>query len=132
MRKVVFFSVAQNDTYFKPWQSLRKIHQRFQEEKPFYKPNVWNLSPYDRWRLYNFWVSLCVERKMAEQQTSLQDYSREKTRLDNILKHEHGSILSGAEIIAMTTTTAAKNNELLKTVEPKIVIVEEAAAVLEA
>ncbi len=40
--------------------------------------------------------------------------------------------LRGAKVIGMTTTAAAKNVDLLRALKPKIVIVEEAAEVLEA
>lgn len=47
-------------------------------------------------------------------------------------KEEHIDILSNAQIIGMTTTGAAKLQDVLQRVESPIVVVEEAAEVLEA
>lgn len=47
-------------------------------------------------------------------------------------KLEHRAILEEAKIIGMTTTAAARYQDVLQNVQPPIVIVEEAAEVLEA
>ena len=64
---------------------------------------------------------------------------KDKDEYDEIsrgIKHwnnlENLQIISKAEIIGMTTTGAAKNHNLLRMLDPKFMIIEEAGQVLEA
>ncbi|XP_060076919.1 NFX1-type zinc finger-containing protein 1-like [Ylistrum balloti] len=96
--------------------------------------NLEKLSSYDidnRWRLYRYWVRKfmaveeeklsTLERELSE---TLKDYQKEKKRRDAM-------ILKSATVIAMTTSGAARYHDVLKDIGPRIVIVEEAAEVLE-
>ncbi|XP_019640287.1 PREDICTED: NFX1-type zinc finger-containing protein 1-like [Branchiostoma belcheri] len=94
--------------------------------------NVWTLQPRDRWRLYRHWVA----KYCAKYKDSIKDYEREyeraAKRLTEFQSQEDGEIMKEATVIGMTTTGAAKHQSLLQDIKPSIIVVEEAAEVLEA
>uniref|UniRef100_T1IT10 RZ-type domain-containing protein n=1 Tax=Strigamia maritima TaxID=126957 RepID=T1IT10_STRMM len=99
------------------------------DEEIFRVENVWNLSFADRWKLYRRWIrqfQVCVEERMIQLQ---RQYETEAKKLKEVINAEELSILRDKDIIGMTTTGAAK---YLKELKPSIVIVEEAAEILEA
>ncbi|XP_031554354.1 NFX1-type zinc finger-containing protein 1-like isoform X2 [Actinia tenebrosa] len=86
-----------------------------------------------RWDLYRLW-RLELERYLQKRITDSQEVGYETLlmRLSEINADEDFYILRQAKIIAMTTTCAARYRDILQRIKPKIVIVEEAAEVLEA
>lgn len=102
----------------------------YEFEKAIKRP--WKLSINQRWRMYRYFVQLFREEEKKllckEEQTFVElrkTYLREKQTVD---RH----ILLHSEIIAMTTSGAARYQDVLKEVGPRVIIVEEAAEVLEA
>ncbi|XP_020339540.2 NFX1-type zinc finger-containing protein 1 [Oncorhynchus kisutch] len=94
--------------------------------------DVWTLSLPDRWRLYRLWVGRYrTELRMRAQQAE-QDYQDAAERLAEIRLREDLCVLKEAKVIGMTTTGAARWRKALQEVRPRLVIVEEAAEVLEA
>jgi len=70
---------------------------------------------------------------LVEQLTeSSQKYYLKCRELKELNSTRTMAVLRNAKVIGMTTTAAAKNVDLLRSLKPKIVIVEEAAEVLEA
>lgn len=65
-------------------------------------------------------------------QQAEQDYQDAAERLAEIRLREDLCVLKDAKVIGMTTTGAAKCRKALQEVSPRLVIVEEAAEVLEA
>ncbi|XP_033626044.1 NFX1-type zinc finger-containing protein 1-like [Asterias rubens] len=94
--------------------------------------NVWSLTFSDRWRLYRLWVKRYIE----EQEEMLKDYRKSYDSLSKEIQAMKNSVefevLSKARVIGMTTTGAARCQSALQLLGPRIVIVEEAAEVLEA
>ncbi|KAI8519522.1 NFX1-type zinc finger-containing protein 1 [Branchiostoma belcheri] len=94
--------------------------------------NVWTLQPRDRWRLYRYWVA----KYCAKYKESVRGYEREyeqaAKRLKEFQNEEDGEIMKEATVIGMTTTIAAKYRSILQDIKPAIIVVEEAAEVLEA
>ena len=94
--------------------------------------DIYRLETKDRWRLYR----LC--RKRAEEYhqklflTRQNEYDQAVEREQEIIRMEEYEVLREACVIGMTTTCAAKYRSILKEIRPRIVIVEEAAEVLEA
>ncbi|XP_061171964.1 NFX1-type zinc finger-containing protein 1-like [Saccostrea echinata] len=93
--------------------------------------DVWSMPIQDRWRMYKYFVEkYCdVQTKELNEQTAkydkiYKDYLVEKNYVDR-------EILSSSLVIAMTTTGAARYQTVLNEIGPKIIIVEEAAEVLE-
>ncbi|KAK3574831.1 hypothetical protein QTP86_018421, partial [Hemibagrus guttatus] len=94
--------------------------------------NVWELKLNDRWRLYRLWVlryQIDLRRKALEAEQHYQDAAE---RLAEIRRREDLCVLKHAKVIGMTTTGAAKYRQVLQELKPRLVIVEEAAEVLEA
>jgi len=93
---------------------------------------LWYQSSSDRWRLYRTWVRdyvlLCQDRVKRMQE----EYNRHSRRLAEVRDQESLHILKTAKVVGMTTTGAAKLHTMLQDLKPSIMIVEEAAEVLEA
>ena len=90
------------------------------------------LSMKDRWRLYNHWREKYYILLQEENRRRVQKYSDKCRELAELRQFEDGNILEEADVVGMTTTGAAKYQNILHYIKPKIVIVEEAAEVLEA
>lgn len=94
--------------------------------------NVWKLKIEDRWRLYRLWIAKYISY-MIDSFSDLQNlYHEQLEKLKELRTLEDKFLLHRAKIIGMTTTGAGKYRELLQELQPRIVIVEEAAEVLEA
>ncbi|XP_063778891.1 NFX1-type zinc finger-containing protein 1-like isoform X3 [Pseudophryne corroboree] len=94
--------------------------------------DLWQLPIQKRWEVYRCWRSKYlsdIHKEIFKLQNLYQIVINRMTELRN---QEDLLILQKADIIGMTTTGAAKFRRILQNVQPKIVIVEEAAEVLEA
>ncbi|CAL8340356.1 unnamed protein product [Merluccius merluccius] len=112
-------------------KELNKTSQMTEEEETDIF-NIWDLSMPDRWKLYRLWMS-CYRTSLQEQlQQSEEEYQNIVERLEEVRHNESASLLRNAKVIGMTTTGAAKYRKVLQEVRPRLVIVEEAAEVLEA
>ncbi|XP_030230319.1 NFX1-type zinc finger-containing protein 1 isoform X5 [Gadus morhua] len=100
------------------------------EEKAIF--DIWHLSMADRWRLYRLWVSRYRYFLQDQLQQSEEEYQNTVERLEEVRLNEKICLLRSAKVIGMTTTGAAKFRKILQEVRPRLVIVEEAAEVLEA
>lgn len=95
------------------------------------EPDVWRLPVFERRRLYRVWVW----RRYRTAQNSLAEwcerYARVQRQLATLTRDLQLQILGRASVIGMTTTATAKYQNLIHALKPEIVIVEEAAEVLE-
>ncbi|NXU63101.1 ZNFX1 protein, partial [Horornis vulcanius] len=94
--------------------------------------DVWQLDLSSRWRLYRLWLKTYqgfIRKNILELE---QRYQAAAERLEEQKLEQDLCILKNASIVGMTTTGAAKYRRILQYIEPQIVIVEEAAEVLEA
>nr|XP_040059120.1 NFX1-type zinc finger-containing protein 1 isoform X2 [Gasterosteus aculeatus aculeatus] len=94
--------------------------------------DIWSLSTPEKWRLYRSWVARYSEEIRAVIHGSEEEYQNAVERLADVKRHQNIFLLKRATVIGMTTTGAAKFRSVLQSVGPRIVIVEEAAEVLEA
>ena len=93
---------------------------------------VWNLEFRQRWELYKSWVEQMkgdLIETLKEYEEMFEQNCQEIKEADQKKQIE---ALHKADVIGLTTTGAARYYEVLINVKPKIVIVEEAAEVLEA
>ncbi|KAM8945862.1 LOW QUALITY PROTEIN: NFX1-type zinc finger-containing protein 1 [Pelodytes ibericus] len=102
------------------------------EEEAKQVKDVWSLNMNSRWKLYRHWVQLYQQDIRQKILGHEQHYQETADRLIELRLQEDLQILRHAKVIGMTTTGAAKYRRVLQEVEPRIVIVEEAAEVLEA
>ncbi|XP_051489082.1 NFX1-type zinc finger-containing protein 1 isoform X2 [Apus apus] len=94
--------------------------------------DLWQLDLSSRWRLYRLWLQTyqgLIRRRILQHE---QQYQAAAERLTELRLQEDLCILKEAQVVGMTTTGAAKYRQILQKVEPQIIIVEEAAEVLEA
>ena len=94
--------------------------------------DIYQLETKDRWRLYRLWRKRAEEHHEKLFKTRQGEYDQAVEREQEITRMEEYEILCKACVIGMTTTCAAKYRSILKEIRPRIVIVEEAAEVLEA
>ncbi|XP_073324275.1 NFX1-type zinc finger-containing protein 1 [Pagrus major] len=94
--------------------------------------NIWRLGLPDRWKLYRLWVARYRAKLTDKILESEEAYQNAVDRLADVKRHESLCLLKEATVIGMTTTGAAKYRKVLQEVRPRLVIVEEAAEVLEA
>ncbi|XP_068120429.1 NFX1-type zinc finger-containing protein 1 [Hyperolius riggenbachi] len=94
--------------------------------------DIWTLDPNSRWKLYRYWIQLYQLDIRLKILTHEQKYQELADRLAELRQRQDLQLLQQATVIGMTTTGAAKYRRILQEVQPRIVIVEEAAEVLEA
>ena len=101
------------------------------EEEYLQVKYIHHLSFENRWRLYHYWRLQYLKCLCKECEEKVSTYNDLCVKQDRARKNADCFVLKRADIIGMTTTSAAKYQHVLHQVEPKIVIVEEAAEVLE-
>ena len=101
-------------------------------DEEMYLDDIYRLNTKDRWRLYRLWRKRAEEHHEKLFKTRQGEYDQAVEREQEITRMEEYEILCKACVIGMTTTCAAKYRSILKEIRPRIVIVEEAAEVLEA
>nr|XP_056700934.1 NFX1-type zinc finger-containing protein 1 [Euleptes europaea] len=93
---------------------------------------VWQLDPASRWQLYRHWLQKYqaeIRRRIVHHEEKYQEAAE---RMAELRLQEDIGILESAQIVGMTTTGAARYRQGLQKVAPRVVLVEEAAEVLEA
>ncbi|KAJ8401330.1 hypothetical protein AAFF_G00385610 [Aldrovandia affinis] len=102
------------------------------EEEEAILKDLWRLTLNDRWRLYRLWLWRYQTDMRTRALQSEQAYQDAAERRAEIQLRQHLCVLREARVIGMTTTGAAKYRKALQEVQPRVIIVEEAAEVLEA
>ncbi|KAK3584661.1 hypothetical protein CHS0354_001241 [Potamilus streckersoni] len=92
--------------------------------------NLWTMTQKDKWRLYRRWIFLYKEYLMEK--LNFEEVDQAAERLKEAIMQEDKEILRNATVIGMTTTGAARYQSILQEIRPRIIVVEEAAEVLEA
>ncbi|BFZ13122.1 hypothetical protein BsWGS_16161 [Bradybaena similaris] len=94
--------------------------------------DLWSLQLRDRYRLYKYWVQgrkKKVTERLIDLTTEYKIISKCKRKATQLKDLE---ILKRAKVIGITTTEAAKHRHVLQEVGCRIIVVENAAEVLEA
>ena len=94
--------------------------------------NVWKLSQEQRELLSKYWLERHVNTIGLVLKSLSDQYLARSKELQAISNEVDLFYLQSAAVIGMTTTGAAKNAKLIKRLQPRIIVVEEAAEVLEA
>lgn len=105
---------------------------RMDEEEVDSIYDVWDLSPNDRWRLYRYWVNKFSEMMRDKIKEKVQEYQASCDQYREVLMQEDKVIIRRANVVGMTTTGAARYQAVLQEIGPRVIVVEEAAEVLEA
>ena len=94
--------------------------------------SLWRLDFNRRRQLYEHWVRRYQETHARKLDELYQEYEVVCQQMKEIKHGQEEDALRRATVIGMTTTGAAKYRNVLQKIKPKIVVVEEAAEVLEA
>ena len=94
--------------------------------------DVMRLSMEERWRLYHFWLTKCRRSLREQTQCMATAYHNAAQRLQEIHGHTDLEVMKHMKVVGMTTTGAARYQHIIQQLAPPIVIIEEAAEVLEA
>ena len=109
-----------------------KMTEMMSTEQAMRVDSIWNLSPLDRLRIYLFWVESYRERYRVEIHRSEQEYEQLCEELEAIRFEEEERVIRQSTVVGMTTSGAARYHSVLQRIAPKIVVIEEAAEVMEA
>ena len=93
--------------------------------------NVHDLNTDARWELYKYWHSKYREKSFKKLEKVCKQYNEACKDLEAAKQKKERYALENAHIVGMTTTGAAKYQHILHMIKPKIVIVEEAAELME-
>jgi len=93
--------------------------------------DLYDLGLEDRWELYKYWHAKFRKRILEKLEDKCEEYNKACERASDAKHNKERYALETAHVIGMTTTGAAKYQHVLHMLKPKIVIVEEAAEVLE-
>ena len=109
-----------------------KVTEMMSTEEAMRVDSIWNLSPLDRLRIYLFWIESYRERYRVEIHRSEQEYEQLCEELEAIRFEEEERVIRQSTVVGMTTSGAARYHSVLQSIAPKIVVIEEAAEVMEA
>ena len=90
-----------------------------------------SFSKEERYQLLRLWIKKYEEHLMNSSQKDIVEYDKKCKEYKEADQNLDRIALEKAEVIGMTTTGAAKYQHIIHLVKPKIVIVEEAAELLE-
>ena len=96
------------------------------------RDDVWALPTPERRLLFLQWAAALYDDAVGGLASVRDRLDRSRRELDRLDRDVDAEALRGARVIGLTTTAVAKRRELLAVVEPEVVVVEEAAEVLEA
>ena len=93
--------------------------------------NIFKLSMHDRLQLYNYWKGMYIAKLCNELHADFEEYLSLCKEYREATQGEDLHVLEKVDLIGMTTTGAAKYQHIIQRLKPKIIVVEEAAEVLE-
>ncbi|CAL4097301.1 unnamed protein product, partial [Meganyctiphanes norvegica] len=96
------------------------------------KHSIWNLNSRTRWHLYGYWLDKLAKKLKARLPNMKRKYKTKAKLLQDVIDDKKLLIMQEASVVGMTTTGAASSWKLMQKLSPNIVIVEEAAEILEA
>ena len=112
-------------------------HSNFLVRDPFsrYKADkirdIFRLRVDDQKKLYSYWVKEYSKKIEEQLQADILRHTENSKICGEVCQECDQELLENAHVIGMTTTGAAKYQHIIQRVKPKIVVVEEAAEVLE-
>lgn len=93
--------------------------------------DMWELLPEDRWRLYRYWLNVYCDNLQDKIRDKEVEFERVCVKYNEVIMQEDKYIMENSTVIGLTTTCAARYQSILQEIGPRIIIVEEAAEVLE-
>ncbi|KAJ1021035.1 hypothetical protein NDA13_005663 [Ustilago tritici] len=94
--------------------------------------DIFSLSVAVRQRLYSHWVEEILDPIQRSLLANLKAYEDAKAGINKIRAEDDHRVLEGANVIGVTTSGLARNLDLLRRLNSKVLVVEEAGEVSEA
>lgn len=94
--------------------------------------NPYAMPPNSRWHLYFYWLEQFKKKLLEKRDAINREFRRDYKLYDELRVIQDTQVMKGALVVGMTTTAAARLKSSLQALKSPIVIVEEAAEVLEA
>ncbi|CAH1406112.1 unnamed protein product, partial [Nezara viridula] len=119
---------------------LKKVVNRINSEidnfidiTQLHPDNLFKLSIPERWKLYKNWADMFCKQGLEKIEGFLDELNKKQNDLDelNDMSDGYKVLQLRPDVVGATTTGAARTRALLTVIQPKIVIFEEAAEVLE-
>ncbi|MCO5571061.1 hypothetical protein L7F22_024792 [Adiantum nelumboides] len=123
--------VANEGVCGEPASVLEEESGENSEDFDLEEPYVWTLEKSSRIALHSEWLKRIIinaEKKLHKLTADYQSLCARRTKTDEDIQY---SALKSARVVGMTTTAAARCHGILMRLRPKVVIVEEAAEILE-
>ena len=116
------------------WQVKKKMKDdiMMSEKEVSEVGDIWMLTNKKRRQLYLYWQNRYREWCIRDIQMEEDTYELLCRNLEGIREEEEEAALRRATVIGMTTSGAARYHDILGRIQPRIVVIEEAAEVLEA
>jgi hypothetical protein len=93
--------------------------------------SLWSLSPQRRHDLFVFWVRTSIASAAADYTTTQLQLDSAVILLDHARERSKQETLRDVDVIGLTTTGCAMQQALLRSLKPSVLVVEEAAEILE-
>lgn len=93
--------------------------------------SLWSLDPVLRHEYYAFLIADCIAAKARDCLLIMDAIKNVVTMRNHAMDELKLELLRGADVVGLTTTGCAKNQNLLRSLRPSVLVVEEAAEVLE-
>lgn len=104
----------------------------FTNKSPTNTSNPYLLSVEERWQLYFYYLNIYADHLHKEIEQCGQENVTNYKQFQKLLHEQDLQVLRHTDVIGMTSTAAARMHSTLEELRCKIVIIEEAADVLEA
>ncbi|CAB3236602.1 unnamed protein product [Arctia plantaginis] len=115
------------------WKKYRTLQNNNNKESMLEEVNdIYSLNTEQRWRLYYNAVELLKSELMVKMNALLEQHNTANQELNEVATSIDGDVMKTVRVVGVTTTTAARRHDLMRKLLSPIVIVEEAAEVLEA
>ncbi|XP_054156808.1 NFX1-type zinc finger-containing protein 1-like [Oppia nitens] len=101
------------------------------EDKAQKITDLTQLNYSDRWRLYRCWLQLYLKSYKRDMISLQKKYDFETEIIQELYVEKDMLLIGESAIVGMTTTGAAKYKATIEAIDPQIIVVEEAAEVLE-
>ncbi|XP_025836125.1 NFX1-type zinc finger-containing protein 1-like isoform X2 [Agrilus planipennis] len=132
----VYFQAREELKFFKEKlnegeKTLRQDPKSLKKPRDIDYKTPTNMKSEDRWNLYYFWVTQFLNLLFNRSKKLQQDYSKIYKQYAELKDIENLQLIRTMDVVGMTTTGAARLQTTLQSLKCRVVIVEEAAEVLE-
>lgn len=120
------------DYLWKEWLDGRPCPAAFVHTIRGATQNIWLLALNQRVQLAKDWYDQYLEGEIAHLFDEMSDFERVQRERADLREDSKLPKVQNARIFACTTTFAAKNHSLIESFQPSVMVIEEAAEILEA